>query len=249
MAQFAHDFALFENTERVARKPKLQAVEGGAPQKNANRFVQLWSKFAKVLAWGMLIALALAVLQGGSGTGDDEVDAMIKEAGKLAALLRRKRFEAGALQLDMPEIRLITDEHGAPVDIEVETSDEAHQLVEEFMLIANESVAHALNAHQQPAIYRVHEAPDPAKLSELAQELKVYGIKAGTLATREELNAVMDKIEGHPDEDILMISDDGTMIRMAVDTISIYGRTTMGVRLMKLTEGSRVISIDCKVYR
>jgi len=45
------------------------------------------------------------------------------------------------------------------------------------------------------------------------------------------------------DDDILMISDDGTMIRMAVDTISIYGRTTMGVRLMKLTEGSRVISI------
>ena len=148
---------------------------------------------------------ALEVLQGKSGTGDPEVDAMILEAGKLATLLRRKRFEAGALRLDMPEMRLITDDHGVPVDVEVETSDESHQLVEEFMLIANETVAHALNAHSLPTIYRVHEAPDPAKLNELAQELKAYGIKAGTLSTREELNAVMDKIEGHPDEQILKV--------------------------------------------
>ncbi len=156
---------------------------------------------------------ALDVLQGKNSTGDAEVDAMIHEAGKLAALLRRKRFEAGALRLDMPEIRLITDEHGAPVDVEVETSDEAHQLIEEFMLIANETVAHALNAHAIPTIYRVHEAPDPAKLNELSQELKAYGIKAGTLDTREEINAVMDKIEGHPDEDILKVQFLRAMMR------------------------------------
>lgn len=155
----------------------------------------------------------LEVLQGKSTTGDAEVDAMIHEAGRLATLLRRKRFEAGALRLDMPEIRLITNDQGAPVDVEVETGDEAHQLVEEFMLIANETVAHALNAHALPTIYRVHEAPDPAKLSELAQELKAYGIKAGTLTTRDELNAVMDKIEGHPDEAILKVQLLRTMMR------------------------------------
>lgn len=167
----------------------------------------------------------LDVLQGKAGTGDEEIDAMIHEAGKLAALLRRKRFEAGALRLDMPEMRIITDEHGAPVDVEVETSDEAHQLVEEFMLVANESVAHALNAHSLPTIYRVHEAPDPAKLSELAQELKAYGIKAGTLATREELNAVMDKIEGHPDEEILKVHLLRAMMRArySPDALGHYG--------------------------
>lgn len=147
----------------------------------------------------------LEVLQGKASTGDAGIDAMIHEAGRLADLLRRKRFEAGALRLDMPELRIITDDHGAPVDVEVETGDEAHQLIEEFMLAANESVAHALNAHSLPTIYRVHEAPDPAKLSELAQELKAYGIKAGTLATREELNTVMDKIETHPDAEILKV--------------------------------------------
>ena len=167
----------------------------------------------------------LDVLQGKAGTGDEEIDAMIHEAGKLAALLRRKRFEAGALRLDMPEMRIITDEHGAPVDVEVETSDEAHQLVEEFMLVANESVAHALNAHSLPTIYRVHEAPDPAKLSELAQELKAYGIKAGTLATREELNAVMDKIEGPPDEEILKVHLLRAMMRArySPDALGHYG--------------------------
>lgn len=148
---------------------------------------------------------ALDVLQGKTSSGDAEVDTMLQEAGKLAGLLRRKRFEAGALRLDMPEIRIITDDRGAPVDVEIETSDEAHQLIEEFMLIANETVAHALNAHSLPTIYRVHEAPDPAKLSELSQELRLYGIKAGALDTREELNAIMDKVEGHPDEDILKV--------------------------------------------
>ena len=167
----------------------------------------------------------LEALQGKASTGDAEVDAMILEAGKLADLLRRKRFEAGALRLDMPEMRLITDDHGAPVDVEVETSDEAHQLVEEFMLIANESVAHALNAHSLPAIYRVHEAPDPAKLSELALELKAYGIKAGALNTREELNAVMDKIEGHPDEQILKVQLLRAMMRArySPDALGHYG--------------------------
>ena len=147
----------------------------------------------------------LEIIQGKASADDAEVDTMLHEAAKLAQLLRRKRFEAGALRLDMPEIRLVTDDHGAPVDVELETGDEAHQLIEEFMLAANESVAHALNAHQIPAIYRVHEAPDPAKLNELSQELKAYGIKAGALNTREELNALMDKIEGHPDEQILKV--------------------------------------------
>lgn len=167
----------------------------------------------------------LDVLQQKGSTGDTEVDAMIHEAGKLAALLRRKRFEAGALQLDMPEIRLITDDHGAPVDVEMETSDESHQLVEEFMLIANECVAHALNAHHLPTIYRVHEAPAPAKLSELSQELKAYGIKAGTLTTREELNAVMERIEGHPDEAILKVRILRAMMRAryAPEALGHYG--------------------------
>lgn len=153
----------------------------------------------------MTYAQALAVLQGGS-SGDAACDTMLREAHKLAQLLRRKRFESGALNLDMPELRVVTDDRGQPVDVEINASDEAHQLIEEFMLAANETVAHALNAHSLPALYRVHEEPDPAKLHSFALQLKSYGIPAGTLATREELRRVMDALAGHPDEEQLKVA-------------------------------------------
>ena len=191
--------SLKEGEDRLTRLCLMQINRQGKVFKTSFRDAVIHSR--RRLSYPQV----LDVLQGKAQTGDAEVDTMILEAGKLAQLLRRKRYEAGALRLDMPEMRLITDDHGKPVDAEVETSDEAHQLVEEFMLAANESVAHALNAQAIPAIYRVHEAPDPAKLGELAQELKAYGIKAGTLATREELNSIMEIIETHPDAEILKV--------------------------------------------
>ncbi|MCQ2364473.1 MAG: VacB/RNase II family 3'-5' exoribonuclease [Akkermansia sp.] len=151
-------------------------------------------------------AQALAVLEERGTTGDAECDAMLHEAHQLAALLRRRRFEAGALDLDMPELRLITDEHGTPVDVEFNESDIAHQLIEEFMLAANEAVAQALNGEALPALYRVHEAPDAAKLHSFALQLKSYGIPAGTLASREELNRVLEQIKGHADEQQLKVA-------------------------------------------
>lgn len=151
-------------------------------------------------------AQALAVLEERGTTGDAECDAMLLEAHKLAALLRKRRFEAGALDLDMPELRLITDEHGTPTDVEFNESDIAHRLIEEFMLAANEAVAQALNAEALPALYRVHEAPDPAKLHSFALQLKSYGIPAGTLASREELNRVLAQIKGHADEQQLKVA-------------------------------------------
>lgn len=149
---------------------------------------------------------ALEVLEGRGSCGDAEVDAMLQEAHALAQVLRKRRFAKGALNLDMPELRVVTDDAGQPVDVEAEESDISHQLVEEFMLAANEAVAHALNAHTLPAIYRVHEAPDPAKLREFAQQVQSYGIVAGTLATREEIVRVMDSLRGHPDEPILKVA-------------------------------------------
>lgn len=151
-------------------------------------------------------AQALAVLEERGSTGDAECDAMLREAHKLAALLRRRRFEAGALNLDMPELRLLTDEHGTPTDVEFNESDIAHQLIEEFMLAANEAVAQALNAETLPALYRVHEAPDPAKLHAFALQLKSYGIPAGTLESREEIARVLEQIAGHADEEQLKLA-------------------------------------------
>lgn len=149
---------------------------------------------------------ALAVLEQRGSSGDAEVDAMLAEAHTLAQLLRKRRFDRGSLNLDMPELHVVTDDRGSPVDVEQEESDISHQLIEEFMLAANEAVAHALNARAIPTVYRVHEAPDPARLQEFAGQLKSYGIPAGTLATREELVRVMERIRGHADEPLLKVS-------------------------------------------
>lgn len=156
---------------------------------------------------------ALAVLERRGSTEDAEIDSMLHEAHGLAQLLRRRRFENGSLNLDMPELHVITNDHGVPTDVEQEVSDISHQLIEEFMLAANEAVARELNARGLPTVYRVHDAPDSAKLQEFAQQLRLYGIAAGALSTRGELVKAMEKLHGHPDEDLLKIALLRTMMR------------------------------------
>ncbi len=158
-------------------------------------------------------AAALAVLEGRGSTGDAEIDAMLQSAHKLATLLRRKRFEQGALELDIPELHVLVDEEGHPCGLEAETSDISHQLIEEFMLAANETVAKALREHVLPAIYRIHEEPDPAKLHEFSLTVKSYGIPCGTLDSRDELRRVMEAIRGQQDEDTLKFALLRSMMR------------------------------------
>ncbi|MGB0775939.1 MAG: ribonuclease R family protein, partial [Akkermansiaceae bacterium] len=74
---------------------------------------------------------------------------MLREAWSLASLLRKRRFENGALDLDMPEVSVTLDDKGTPTGIEKSDYNESHQLIEEFMLIANESAAHLLKARSQ----------------------------------------------------------------------------------------------------
>lgn len=147
----------------------------------------------------------LALLESGQSVGDTEVDAMLQEASRLAQTLRKRRFAAGALNLDMPELRTLLDEHGRTVGFEKEESDISHQLVEEFMLAANEQVAHLLRTHELPTIYRVHEEPAADKWSNLAHTLREFGITASMLVSRRELVKVMERISEHPDEQRLKV--------------------------------------------
>lgn len=142
----------------------------------------------------------LPILEGKAGSGDDEIDTMLREAHRLAQTLRRRRMQRGALNLDMPELHVLLDNNGIPTGIQQNAGDIAHQLIEECMLAANEAVAEALNAKQLPAIHRVHEAPDPAKLAALGHELRSYGLQVGALNTREELCRAAEQITGHRDE-------------------------------------------------
>ena len=135
----------------------------------------------------------------------DRLGERLHLAWELAALLRRKRFEHGALDLDFPEVKVLVDGHGKPVRLERVENDESHQLIEEFMLAANESVARELKKRTIPTIYRVHENPDPEKLAEYREFVLSFGYKVGDLTHRAELQRLLAEIRGKPEEQALKV--------------------------------------------
>jgi ribonuclease R len=126
-------------------------------------------------------------------------------AWELASLLRRKRFEHGSLDLDFPEVKVYVDENGKPVRLERVENDESHQLIEEFMLAANEAVARELRHRSIPTIYRVHEDPDPEKLGEYREFILSFGYKVGDLSHRKEVQRFLASVRGKPEEQALKI--------------------------------------------
>jgi len=127
-------------------------------------------------------------------------------AWELAALLRRKRFEHGALDLDFPEVKVWVDKQGKPTRLERVENDESHQLIEEFMLAANEAVARELKKRAIPTIYRVHENPDPEKLAEYREFALSFGYKVGDLTHRAQLQRLLAEIRGKPEEQALKVA-------------------------------------------
>jgi ribonuclease R len=126
-------------------------------------------------------------------------------AWELAALLRRKRFEHGALDLDFPEVKVSVDAQGKPVRLERVENDESHQLIEEFMLAANEAVARELKKRAIPTVYRVHENPDPEKLAEYREFVLSFGYKVGDLTHHGELQRLLAETRGKPEEQALKV--------------------------------------------
>src|SRR5881394_3202844 len=121
----------------------------------------------------------------------DQLSEQLHLAWELAALLRRKRFEHGSLDLDFPEVKVRLGENGKPVQLERIENDESHQLIEEFMLAANEAVARELKKRAIPTIYRVHENPDPEKLAEYREFVLGFNYKVGDLTHRGELQRLL----------------------------------------------------------
>src|SRR5213596_917884 len=135
----------------------------------------------------------------------DRLGERLHLAWELAALLRRKRFEHGALDLDFPEVEVWVDKRGNPVRLERVENDESHQLIEEFMLAANEAVAPELKKRAIPTIYRVHENPDPEKLAEYREFALSFNYKVGDLTHRAELQRLLAEIRGKPEEQALKV--------------------------------------------
>jgi len=136
---------------------------------------------------------------------DGELSQRLRTAWELASLLRRKRFEHGSLDLDFPEVKVYVDKNGKPIRLERVENDESHQLVEEFMLAANEAVAREMRHRSIPTLYRAHENPDPEKLGEYREFILSFGYKVGDLSQRKELQRFLASTRGKPEEQALKI--------------------------------------------
>src|SRR5881394_3417511 len=135
----------------------------------------------------------------------DQLGERLHLAWELAAVLRKRRFEHGALDLDFPEVKVSVDKDGRPVKLERIENDESHQLIEEFMLVANEAVACELKKRAIPTIYRIHENPDPEKLAEYREFALGFNYQVGDLTHRAELQRLLASFRGKPEEQALKV--------------------------------------------
>jgi len=155
-----------------------------------------------------------------TGTGDYAEAILTLHA--LAQKLRARRFERGSIAFDRPEVRFELDEAGKPIEVHIKESKPAHQLIEEFMLLANRTVAERIaDASRQditPAlhlkkrtpptfVYRIHEAPDEEKLRSLSEFVSRMGYKlrteGGAEAISQSLNKLLSDIKGRPEENMI----------------------------------------------
>src|ERR1700693_5601852 len=145
---------------------------------------------------------ALAILQRGPST---PIEGALHRAWQLAAILRERRFRQGALELDMPEVRVVLDAEGRAVGLLREENDISHQLIEEFMLLANELVARQTRERLVPSVYRIHEEPDVQRLADYREQIRSYEIEVGDLSQRREMQRFLKLVVGRPEEAALKI--------------------------------------------
>jgi ribonuclease R len=118
----------------------------------------------------------------------------------LARLLRSRRMARGSLELVMPEVKIDLDRSGRVTGAHVVENTESHQIIEEFMLAANEAVARALAASGGGFLRRIHAAPDPRKLRQLTEFVTELGFEVDSLESRFELQRLLDMARGRPEE-------------------------------------------------
>jgi len=119
---------------------------------------------------------------------------------ELAMILRRRRLEGGAIELTLPEIKIDLDKKGRVSGAHVAQNTVSHQIIEEFMLAANEAVAEHLNGQRLNFLRRVHEPPDPRKLHALTEFVRELGIECESLQSRFEIKRVVELVKGQPRE-------------------------------------------------
>ena len=145
-------------------------------------------------------------------TGEGDYKEEILELNRLAQILREKRMSAGSINFDRCEVKFEIDENGKPLSVYFKVSKEANKLIEEFMLLANRTVAEYVGKvpkNKKPKVfpYRIHDLPDPDKLDNLNQFIARFGYKIRTGGSKVEvsksLNHLLNEINGKKEQSLI----------------------------------------------
>lgn len=145
-------------------------------------------------------------------TGQGDFHEEITELNKLAQILRQKRLNAGAINFDRCEVKFEIDEQGKPIRVYFKVSKEANKLIEEFMLLANRTVAEHIGKvpkNKTPKVfpYRIHDLPEIEKLENLNQFIARFGYKIRTSGSKTEvsksLNLLLNNISGKKEQNLI----------------------------------------------
>ena len=155
----------------------------------------------------------------------NEIESMLHDAHEMAQRIRRIRFKNGSLDLDFPENKIRLDEQGRVLRIERIENDVSHQLIEEYMLLANEAVAARLMATNRPAVYRIHESPKEKRLNDYREDVLSHRVPCGNLNHRPEVQKLLAKLGTLPIGPALKIGFLKSLMRAryAVEALGHYG--------------------------
>lgn len=145
-----------------------------------------------------------------TGKGDFSKEILILNS--LAKQLRERRFADGAINFDRYEVKFNLDEKGKPLGVYFVEGKESNHLIEEFMLLANKTVAQVIGKvpkgkKAKAFVYRIHDVPDPEKLDNFNQFILRFGHKMKTSGSKADvaksLNSILDKVQGRPEENLI----------------------------------------------
>lgn len=135
-----------------------------------------------------------------------ELVPMFEKMAELASILRKRRMKRGSIDFDFPETKVILNDKGEPIDIKPYDRNVATKLIEDFMLIANETVASHFFWQEIPFVYRTHENPDTEKIHKLSTFINNFGYSLHIGADEvhpKELQKLLEKIEGTDEEALI----------------------------------------------
>ena len=170
------------------------------------------------------------IIVNGKGEFYEEIDTL----NRLAQTMRKKRFQAGAIDFQQAQVHFVLDEKGKPQSVYFSESNESHQLIEEFMLLANRTVAERIGAKKagtppKTFVYRIHDEPNIEKLAMLSKFVNKLGYKmrsaSGRTTSASALNSLLHEVQGSKEQNVIEQISLRAMqkARYSTDNIGHYG--------------------------